>query len=262
MEPAGAASATLSAPSATLAAALGLGVPGPAGPGAAAVPAAAAGPGGDGGLGLDLPLLDDFDDLPGLDDLLLDVAAEDPLFADPFAGGLDSPWGSGPKADVPTKPPKPQQPQPQQAASLQAQLPVPRPFATGSPPAEQPFVMVPQQQVFRLPGISLPLLAAEPAVRSTPPAERWVLLDTSSRRPVKRAALGGVGPSPPQLNVAALKLSAAAPLLAAPDAPSLGSQGALADDAKLLRYIFGWWLPAHRPPAQHAAAAGGAQPNQ
>lgn len=68
------------------------------------------------------------------------------------------------------------------------------------------------------------------------------------------AALGGVNPAPPQLDVAALRLSAAAPLLAAPDAPLLGGQRAPTDGVKLLQHIFGGQLPACRQPKRHARA--------
>lgn len=45
-------------------------------------------------------------------------------------------------------------------------------------------------EAFRLPGISLPLPLPAPAplAQAQPPAERWVLLDASCRRPVKRGA--------------------------------------------------------------------------
>lgn len=92
--------------------------------------------------------------VPGLDDLLLDASADNPLFADPFGSGLDLPWASAPQADPFEKPrwqereqPQPaQKPQLEQVSATPAPPPVPTICAT-SAAAEQPVVLVPQQQV-------------------------------------------------------------------------------------------------------------------
>lgn len=60
------------------------------------------------------------------------------------------------------------------------------------------------------------------------------------------AALGGIGPEPPQLDVAALKLSAAAPLLAAPFTSVPSRQAAPPGGMKLLQHIFGGQVPTRR----------------
>lgn len=75
------------------------------------------------------------------------------------------------------------------------------------------------------------------------------------------AALGGLCPARLELDVAALRLSAAASLLAAPDAPVMRCQGATTDDFKLLQHIFGGQLPCYRQPEQRAKARSGAQPS-
>lgn len=75
-----------------------------------------------------------------------------------------------------------QQQQRRQPQQLQRQATLPAQGAKRALPAPS------EPEVFRLPGISLPLPAPEQSTRAQPPAERWVLLDASCRRPVKRGA--------------------------------------------------------------------------